>query len=120
MDTVEILIQALGIISNPERWTQGTFARDITGDSRSYLSYAAVRFCAAGAIFKCIRWDGAFPVRAIQYLDEAALQMASSNSVGVNDKLGHAAVIRMFERAIELARVESAVQPEPEEELVTV
>jgi len=122
METIEVLTQALEIISDPERWTQGTFARDTTGRTCSYLSYAAVKFCATGAIFKIIGWDGCFPVPALMRLDEAALQLFSgeANSVSVNDHHGHAAVVYMFERAIELAQAESAVQPEPEEALVTV
>ena len=126
METVEVLTQALEIISDPERWTQHAFAKAPNGANVSYLNDEAVRFCATGAIFKLVNWTGYGFVPAVMWLDKAAMQLflgtgtPPGGAVYVNDFLGHAAVVRMFERAIELAQVESAVQPEPEEELVTV
>ena len=124
METVELLTQALEIISDPKRWTQHTFAKALNGANVSYLNDEAVKFCATGAIFKLVKWTGDCHVPAATWLDEAAMQLffgtetPPGGAIYVNDYLGHAAVVRMFERAIELAR--AAVQPKPEEELVTV
>lgn len=51
-NTKEILVRARKLISTPEKWTQGTYARDKANNSTPYSSRQAVCFCTSGAIHR--------------------------------------------------------------------
>lgn len=46
-------MKAYELLSSPEKWTKGTYARDEEGNSISCKSPEAVQFCALGAIERC-------------------------------------------------------------------
>jgi hypothetical protein len=47
-----LLVRALELVINPERWTQGTWARDRRGVPTAPQSSTATSWCAAGAIVR--------------------------------------------------------------------
>lgn len=102
----DILIRARARIADPANFCQGT-----------YVSEGGTKFCAAGALkaegispyaTHGIQFDPTFELLALAAVEQGALPMshlfgAVHPVVHVNDGLGHAAVLKMFDRAIELA-----------------
>lgn len=88
-------------IADEAHWTTGVFARNLAGASVLPDNPNAVRYCAFGACEAVIpsTWDTIELIRA-------AKELFSMPVTGVNDRLGHAAVMQMFDRAIELANEE--------------
>ena len=84
------LIAAKARIEDPENWWDGSDETD-DGD---------VGPCAMLAL-----WDigPAFNVKASQFLRKASSEMFGEDPIWVNDNLGHPAVMRMYDRAIELS-----------------
>jgi hypothetical protein len=119
LTTLEILTQARELISNPARWTQHALARDANGDShplahpyhdhphwdgiRGYDSEAC-SWCALGAIEKVsnasLNTDSNSPPPARLALHRAAEKLYSLSTPEVNDTLGHAEVLNIYDRAI--------------------
>ncbi len=103
MNTKEILIAARELIADKSRWTQGTLARNVEGNPEHCVQgKTAVCFCAAGAVMHCAtgedeeEWIGAWSA-----LDAAAFSLYGGRDVaGVNDKLGHEAVLKVYDHAI--------------------
>jgi len=90
----DTLVAARALIADPERWTQGAWARDEEGGPVGTLSPAAVCFCAQGALVHVSRSGHE---RALEALSVAA----GRRPTVVNDFDGHAAVLEMYDRAIE-------------------
>lgn len=105
MTTVEILKAAKELISDPKRWTQGLFARNIEGLVSPVTSKDAVCWCAAGSLW---RVDGPSPT--IQSQREAAYELLSNAMGGsvpdYNDTHTHIEVLAKFDEAIALAEEE--------------
>lgn len=98
-DVQLLLLAAKTLISYEEDWTQGHAARKSNGTQALAESDKAVRWCALGAL-KAVGAD----YRAQRFLDEAS---TIGNAIRTNDDLGHAAVMAMYDRAIELAGEET-------------
>jgi hypothetical protein len=93
----EIIREAIETISDPERWTQGVFARDAAGREVGSLEDDAVCFCALGAMTKS--------ARAKHTAFRIAFDVGGDfrDLVGINDKEGREAAIEaMTERAEKL------------------
>lgn len=91
---------ALALIEDPQRWTQGTFARAQDGTPVRTRFELAVQWCAEGACLLATKYDYA------AHADELAIaahELFHRGPVSVNDQLGHAAVLSMFRRAMALA-----------------
>ncbi len=95
MSTLETLKAARALIEDPERWTQGAFARDAEGHSTPPCSPDAVCWCATGALRQVC------PEGLSQEVFLALEPTGSPESV--NDDEGYAATIAMFDRAIATA-----------------
>lgn len=99
----QIHAAALALISDPDRWTQGTYARTQYGDSVDGDDSAAVCWCSAGAIeavaYNCSRTAKA-PV--IEALHAAAASDNSMHYVDFNDRHTHEEVMAMWQRAGEI------------------
>jgi len=95
---VEVLRAAKERISDPERLAQGVSARDREGNRCDYEE--AFSFCALGTLE--FESDRLYP-EAVELLDEAARERHGAAVHVVNDRLGHAATMAMYDRAIELA-----------------
>jgi hypothetical protein len=103
MSTAEILKAAKALIADPERWTVREYA--IKADSSPAWGYEtdACKWCALGALQYVLlsRVTGGTQPRLL--LDSVANGLHDEGVTGVNDDLGHAAVMRMYDKAIELA-----------------
>ena len=84
-------------------------ARNARGFSVPTLWPSATCWCAWGALAlnaKNVAWS--IESAAEVYLNAAANELYGARTVAiVNDGLGHAAVLRMYDRAIELAEAQS-------------
>ena len=102
---VDQLRAARALIASGTGWTQNAFGRDEHGDKVDTV--AVVRgdgcaWCAYGALMHVTRGDDppgdSFLIRAV-----TAPEFRGMEPDEVNDLLGHGAVLRMYDRAIELA-----------------
>lgn len=120
-NALEMLLAAREIVSDPKRWTRGEMARDAL-DRPSRLE-DGVRFCSVGAVRKAridvIRrgnrrepLDAAERVRlfsstmdsckfAICLLTQKSVKVNGVEIIEANDMLGHEAVLKAFDSAIE-------------------
>ena len=111
--TADKLRRAKALIEDPENWCQGIYARDAKGLALKSREVATdgVAFCAIGALVRATQnrdvvWvDG----KETKKLWEAAKELFGHAPARVNDNLGHAAVMHMYERAIELAEQDNAL-----------
>ena len=102
---VEILTAARAMLAERVRWTQGEMARDAYGSPIDAEADGAVCFCAWGAFTRAsLGWEDTPAERqADNAMYAAAVALFQYYPSQVNDQLGHAAVLRMYDRAIELA-----------------
>ena len=106
-EVTKVLIEARKIISEPEHWTQGVFARDALGNDTDWDSPEAVCWCTAGAIRKAA---GAFHYHQEQSIEYHILVLHATKELvsvigdyGVsrfNDHHNHAQVVEVFNKAI--------------------
>lgn len=105
-----VLREARELISDPKRWTTQGYARDSQGEFTSALSVRAVCWCAEGAVLRSAS-DPEKCFVPFDILNEVARRIPKKTSgnqiVAVNDELGHAAVLRMFDAAIASAEKEA-------------
>jgi hypothetical protein len=88
------LIEAKKRIENPENWCAGRFG------------FGSGRLCALGAIFAG-RPVGETLHATIRALDDAADEsFRKGGAISVNDDLGHAAVMQLYDHAIARALAE--------------
>lgn len=100
MTPADKLRAARALIEDPERWTTGVLARSAKGRSVSPYGRAAVAWCAFGAADR-VR------LGSPHYLHRAVTTWSCNGLGDVNDRLGHAAVLQVYDRAIELAEAEA-------------
>ena len=105
-DLADTLRAARALISAPERWVQGVYARtEAGGKLHNGWETGAVRWCALGAIEHVTRRFVTAPI------DDALLRGAGlerdADIYDYNDSHTHAEVLAMFDRAIELAEEQS-------------
>lgn len=116
MTVFENLIRARGVISIPERWTQGHFARYACGAGTSPTSQFASCFCALGAVER-VMGCRAYRSKEVELLAESVgdkEQLPSDDNLRgnavfnlvhtFNDNHSHEDVLSMFDRAISLAQ----------------
>ena len=120
---VDILAIARTLIARPDRWAQGAIALDRNGRALTTFD-GGCRFCAAGAVGLAAHVLGADETirrrigpavdRAGRLLDCAAYKLGEFESyIGLNEHDSHANVVAMFDHALDMARADSA--PDPEE-----
>ena len=117
-DAVDILSLARTLIAHPGRWAQGAIALDRNGRALTTFD-GGCRFCAAGAVglaAHVLSGDDAARRRigpavdhAGRLLDCAAYALGEHQSyIGLNEHDTHAKVVAMFDRALYMARADSA------------
>lgn len=97
MNTKELLIAAKAKIENPENWCRWTMHRKLQDGKE--------QFCAIGALVYSVPCGEARVAyrAAFDSLQLAAYDLFSKPPPYVNDKNGHAAVMQMYNKAIESA-----------------
>jgi hypothetical protein len=120
LTTLEILTQARELLSDQTKWTQHALARDANGDDKpishpysdnphwdGICGYDAMAcsWCALGALEKVSNeslntasYIGPHPARLA--LHRAAEKLYSLSTPEVNDTLGHAEVLNVYDLAI--------------------
>jgi hypothetical protein len=93
---VEQLKAARELISDPEHWCRGAYARRKNGSECNSWSKSAHSFCALGAF-------RGYGDNAWRTLNLAAKNMGFLSAHHLNDSTDHATVMEMFDRAIEHA-----------------
>jgi hypothetical protein len=98
MTPVDILKAARELIAKPERWTRGTFARNLDGHPVPYDTSLAASFCALGAICHIATLCPRERTQAECMLrgELPTLQLVSA----FNDSHDHPEVLALFDRAI--------------------
>lgn len=107
-ETSEILRKAKAVIENPENWTQMSYAADQFGNELcDPNSDDACRFCAVGAVARVLGIDGSLAEdhHAVKALDACT---ESGSVIGFNDACSHAALLRVWDEAIDRAEREVA------------
>lgn len=101
----QALTKARDLISNPDRWTTGHYARDDKGNGCDTLDERATCFCAVGALAHVNRQDLGFDtdMPGLEVLQQAADDLFEASPPAVNDHRGHDAILRVFDHAIEQA-----------------
>lgn len=102
--SAEILLAARARIEPIERWTQGSSAKDALGHGVRPHSPTAVCWCAYGSLdLETPYGTHAIVAEVLRIFDSAAMELFGEAPHHVNDDLGHAAVLRIYDRAIALA-----------------
>lgn len=106
MSAVEVLKAAKELIADPARWCQESYAMDDTGVAE-VSDGAACRFCAVGARLRILASEDnttqTWTATGV-FLESSAHQKYGSGITYVNDHVGHEAVMKCYDRAIELAQ----------------
>ena len=103
------LVAARALIADPLRWTQASYARNAHGDQAAIGSDEACQWCGLGAIYRqSDRFSDGGRDHWVPGLEElTAAGIAESKDPYfqridvINDTHGHAAVMRVYDRAIE-------------------
>ena len=104
MNTAKILTQARDLISNPLRYTTKELARDWDGYVVDPRDEEACAWCAQGAIYKVTAYgEGRAAFVKLHRKSRCLFAMSVSE---VNDRLGHSAIMRLFDHAIRDVRAE--------------
>lgn len=104
MDVKEVLIQARELISDERRWTVRSLARDKYGNSVPVSSPGATCWCSAGALSRVILENGNNDATVYTRIKDLLRKAISGESyVAFNDSRTHEEVLKMFDKAIELA-----------------
>lgn len=96
--TKKVLQRAKEIISSPERWTQGCYARDKNNFRVASDSPRAVKFCAQGAICRA-----ASELQILGAGDELSIELITrygTSLVTLNDNGGFDAVHKVFDQLL--------------------
>lgn len=90
MTVREILCKARKIISDRNRWCQGTLQM-------------GNRYCALGALWSIQGRMTDESKAATSTLEEAAWKLHRLSVAGVNDRIGYDATLNMYDKALEIA-----------------
>jgi hypothetical protein len=109
-DAVTVARDVRALISDPDRWTTCAYARTAIGTKCAPLDPQAVQWCALGAVVR-IADDARLERMIAGALCTAAadLGIGYGSPASINDQRGHDAVLKMYDRAIELLEQEAAV-----------
>ena len=107
---LQSLTAARALIADPKHWTKNTYAKDVEGRSVPATDPEAFCFCSVGALYKVNDVEHmcqGLPGRS--FLFKAAFEVSTKyfrdtqGPITLNDKVEHAIVMEMYDRAITLA-----------------
>ena len=104
----QVLINARALIADPAHWTSRTLACTAEGQSVAWYDPSATKWCAQGAIYRAAYDLVADQKEATRIGNEAAKNIYRPRWLFVslaivNDRQGHAAVLAVFDNALEAA-----------------
>jgi hypothetical protein len=102
MSVRDDLIAARGLIADPKHWTQMWFARAEGGALVVSRDTRACSWCALGALEKVAGVSSRFD-KAFDALRVASFTAFARAAPEVNDDLGHEAILKAFDLAIQNA-----------------
>lgn len=101
----EVLEQAIELIENPEHWTQGALARDVTGQHVDPLAPTAVTWCARGALWRASgrhHQENTQQIgRLIAHIMGGGIMGGRNGIIGFNDNSLHGDVVLAMKRALD-------------------
>jgi len=103
LTTLQLLKDARDLISDPAKWTQGSFAKDEQGNIVDAMDSTAVRWCMMGALCHCPARNETY-TRAIDYIRK----YTSCGIAWYNDHSSHPQVLKLFDKAIADAEKDEA------------
>lgn len=97
----QIVERARALITDEQRWCRGVLAEDATGASVFPTSASAVKRCGLGAVIAAA-YQLTHDFEAANELAHKALRphYGAATLVHVNDMMGHAAVLALFDEVI--------------------
>lgn len=105
----DLLLAAKELINSPEKWTMKVFARNKIEFEVDPTSFGACKWCAVGAVIHEAKRLKADEESALVFLRRATKDWGIHGAAGsppiLNDRGNHAEVMKMFDRAIELAKL---------------
>lgn len=110
MNTFHLLIAARDVIADPKRWCQNALALTATGEQCFANSKHATQWCGIGALEYASKDLLAKRDARLRLHDSALVLFPESDNgtmlaaAAVNDQLGHEAIIRVFDHAIDQCR----------------
>jgi hypothetical protein len=104
----QVLINARALIADPAHWTRGTLASTANGRQVGWHDQSATKWCAMGAIYRAAYDLVGDPKEATRIGDEVAKSVCpnhwlSGGLPAINDVRGHAAVLKVFDKALQAA-----------------
>lgn len=98
---LEILKFARGLIADENRWCQGNSAKDQYGVAAHPCDPSAVQWCAMGAIQVATKnLEPWIIVENLELIKKKSDELFNMGFVNVNDRLGHEAVMQIFDKVI--------------------
>ena len=108
MNLAKQLLAAKAVIEDPQHWTHRYYATDDQGIEIDPTNQRACRWCATGAIMKGLpqwSWINSFKESdAAKLLDGVSKYLFSVGLISVNDKIGHEAVMAVYDESIAQAK----------------
>lgn len=98
-----VLSDARRLISDPNRWAQGVFARDGYGQPVKPLEQTAHCWCLLGGVARCSNDLGITPPELLRFMQEMMhfLYGQQFETLGeMNDYLNHDSVLRFLDQCI--------------------
>lgn len=100
---LDVLQQTRDLLSDPGRWTRGSFARDADLSTVSVNDDRACAWCLQGALARVTNWDERY--LAAQHALVSLIPLDDRDRPvhhlpSLNDQVGHAAVLALLDEAI--------------------
>jgi hypothetical protein len=104
----QVLIDARALIADRAHWTSGTLARNADGHHVDWYDHSAAKWCAMGAIYRAAYDLVGDPKEATRIGNKVAQRVCPPRWLHgrlptINDGLGHAAVLALFDKALQAA-----------------
>ena len=104
----QVLINARALIADPAHWTSGFLACTAAGHNVHWSDHSATKWCAMGAIYRTAYDLVGDPREATRIGNEVAKSVCPTRWFrgglpAINDVRGHAAVLAIFDKALQAA-----------------
>jgi hypothetical protein len=112
----QVILDARALIQHPAHWTRRVLASTSNGHPVMWYAEDACRWCALGAINRAAYDLFGDRQRAEEIADEVIADFFPPSLSWINDKQGHAAILKLFDEALTRSPNERVALPGKEEE----